>query len=376
MKTVEYLEHKLEDEELKDKKLFVKKKKYNLLKSLHNNKNPFLWAEVAETVRVDDSFLDFYTKKPEYSALLYNFYKNSSLPDDSGEFDNMDLILKAWEPGGRAMGKTKGIGKTTIGLSLKVMYDKNFGDGAFNLDEIFWTIPDKMKYIRKLTNDDVNKMFQLDESWELVGQSSRVDMKRMERLDEATRIYGYNNLYCQPKRRRGRETLKFNYDYQLQVCAKDVENNVVICALFNHDATRALGHVVFDRPPKNLWKQYQEKKNEANDRVRNQSIADYDIDEIYDHLLENKDLLNLYAEHMVYRDAVERKKLGMDVQVPMKPRIAITDRRMRAWLQEYNRELTNNEMEVFVQLIDDRLINAVSQDGKILIKKQKEVTEA
>lgn len=302
-------------------------------------KDPLIARELEFKLEQNPNFLDWWGGEPA-NDFLFNALGKAAIANDYGEYDNYDFIVRSgWS-------KQKGIGKSSVVVSFKNFYDTVITENGFCMDEIFYTITEKIDYLKKNAGKLNNRFFVLDEMVPLIGQSSTADTLRMLRLDDTTRIRGFNNCYVSP-----RGEAMFSHDYYLDVVLKDVKHKTIVCCLRARDGT-ALGWVGFPRPKYNIWKKYQKRKKEFLVQLESGAIRKMQFKTVYEKLQEEFDIegrykheVKYYTELTVWRESGEKKGK------PIRPKVPLSPSRIRNLLVAINPEMTNQELDTGSEVI-------------------------
>lgn len=300
-------------------------------------KEPLICRELEVKMAENPMFLLWWWNNPEPSNdVLIQALEKSTVKNDYHEYDNIDIVIKsAWSS------KQKGTGKSSVGLSMKLLYDEVISRNGFSLDEVFFVLTDKLRYIEENAGKLNSRMLILDEMLPLIGQSSNADTARMGRLDDTCRIRGINNVYVSP---RGEQW--FNNDLTLETVWKDPVNNVIVCCLRTSEDD-ALGWVAFPRPRWEIWEKYQAKKNEFLKKLDTGEIREMRFKGLYEKLVEKFDIENKFEEEKDYFDDLHAWIMeGGKGMKPIKPRVPITPKRLRTWIVTISPEYTGVELDV------------------------------
>lgn len=305
---------------------------------------PLFARELAPKLERDPNYLAWWNRDSMNEAILTQL-ADTTVKNDYGEYDNLDFIVKShWS-------KQKGTGKSSLTMSCKIYYDEVLiPDNGFVIDEYFFTVSEKLKYHREKAGQLEQRFFVLDEQVPAIGQSSQANLMRMLRIDDTTRVRGFNNAYVSP---RGIEL--FSHDYFLEAVMLDEKNQTIIACVRARDRT-ALGWMGFPRPPLKYWKEYQKKKLEFTKQLEEGQIVRMEFDWLYDKVEEMFHMERKYREELDYfEEFKEWHEGGQKGLKPMKPRVQVTPARIRDWAVACNPELTSQELETAKEVIYEML---------------------
>jgi hypothetical protein len=316
---------------------FVSELELDLESSLY--KEPLIAKELEFRLDNDPGYLDWWGGEPA-NEFIFNALKESTIANDYGEFDNYDFIVKS------AWSKQKGIGKSSVAVALKLFYDEVVTENGFDLSEVFFTISDKIEYLKKNAGKLKTRFFVLDEMVPLIGQSSTADTMRMLRLDDTSRINGYCNAYVSP-----RGEAWFSHDYYIEVVLKDVDHKTIVCCLRARNGV-PLGWLGFPRPRYSVWQKYQKKKRGFLKRLESGEVREMHFRSVYEKLEEMFEVEEKFRKQLLYYDDLSRwTEGGKKGAKPVKPFVAITPGRIRNWLVAVNPEMTNQELDTGAEVV-------------------------
>ena len=309
-------------------------------------KEPLIARELVPKLERDPQFLDWF-KRPCMNEEILSKLEDTTRINAYGEYDNLDFIMRS------AWSKQKGIGKSSIVMSIKNYYDIIIMNNGFVLDEFFFSIPEKLNYLKLNAGSFYCRFFVLDEQVNLIGQSSTANIQRMLRTDDVTRIRGFNNAYVSP---RGQEW--FSHDYFLEAVLKDKKNKTNICCVRARDNT-ALGWLAVPLPPKQLWERYQEKKIQFTKDVESGQVYHVEYGYLYDKLNDKFKIEEKMQEEQNYytsfKEWHESNRKGLK---PIRPKLLVTPARIKNWLVAVNPEQTAQELstasEVIFSMLEDK----------------------
>jgi len=318
---------------------------------------PIIARELIPKLELNPGYLDWFNR-PCMNDAIFSELEQTTHMNDYGEYDNLDFI------GRSAWSKQKGIGKSSVFMSIKLYYDMYITGNGFLIDEYFFTVPEKLKYHREKAGDLYLRFFVLDEQVDMVGQSSMANVKRMLRIDDTTRIRGFCNGYVSP---RGAEW--FSHDYYIDIVLKDEKHKTIICCVRTREGT-PMGWLGLPRPPKWAWKKYQVKKLEFTKRVETGQIVEWEFAWLYDKVEKAFDMEYLFQQELEYHNAFklwsESDRKGLK---PFKPKIVLSPSRIRNWIVAVMPELTNQEIntssEVLYAMLDKKVRGGDSDNAKV-----------
>lgn len=304
--------------------------------------NKMIVSELTAYLAEDNSFLDWLNLEPQHE-FVREAMESCAIPNKRGEYDNLDFTIQS------AWSKQKGIGKTSVATTLKLIGDEVIQSRKFVHDEVFFYPKAKIEYVKKNVGKLTNRYLLLDEMLPQFGASSKADMYRLKNIDTTSRINGFNNYYVSPEG----FTMGLSTDYILLVFLKDLKHEMNLCMLAGRKGN-VMGPIALKIPPKRIWNVYQEKKQEFRTAVDSGKIIAFDVKDLIDELDEKFRIRDWFKKELDFSKEMTIHKLNPKDSPKPKPVRKLIEY-LESLMLSINQQMTEKELRTYKQLIILRL---------------------